>query len=246
MCPTWWETIPSFLHKVGNATCLRARVGDFPLLRPLPPALSSDPCPLQGGPTDQPGRDDPCPEPAAEHNGLHEQRLRGHGLQAAGSLPVWWHGHLLPDQHHQEDYRSPSAPLPGHLPARAALQSTCMTSYTCTRHPKDVLHGRRAGGRGGRPRKLPIPADVSTAHPPSPRKSFCSEHASFGMYSMVYLVRSVGGRQATYSAWPENAPLSPPPPTPHAWCQQRWARLPESFCVLPELEGQEQGGPIFS
>ncbi|KAB1259953.1 Tubulin beta-4A chain [Camelus dromedarius] len=62
---------------------------------------------------------------------------------------------------------------------------------------------------------LPSQALVTCPGQASPlflaKQSFYSEHASVGMYSMVYLVVSVGGRWAKHPGRPENAPLSPCP-----------------------------------
>ncbi|XP_067590123.1 phospholipid phosphatase 3-like [Pseudorca crassidens] len=57
-------------------------------------------------------------------------------------------------------------------PASFDLESGYVTNYTCTGHPKDVLHVRRLGGQGGEPRRhphpTPAPADVhpAPARPP--------------------------------------------------------------------------------
>ncbi|XP_033256803.1 phospholipid phosphatase 1-like [Orcinus orca] len=57
-------------------------------------------------------------------------------------------------------------------PASFDLESGYVTNYTCTGHPKDVLHVRRVGSQGGEPRRhphpTPAPADVhpAPARPP--------------------------------------------------------------------------------
>ncbi|KAI5931350.1 Phospholipid phosphatase 3 [Manis javanica] len=81
-------------------------------------------------------RDDPCPGPAAELTGPHEQHLRSHGLQAAGHLYVCQHGQML---------LIGIAKVTGHLqphflavclpdPASFCCESGYITKHNCTGH----------------------------------------------------------------------------------------------------------------
>ena len=95
-------------------------------------------------------------------------------------------------------------------------ESGYIMSYTCTGHPEDILNARPVGGLGGEPRKRPLltPAAADVSPPLSPHPGNPSEHASFGIYAMVCLVVSAGGRQATHPARSQNAPLFPHTPMP--------------------------------
>lgn len=181
----------------------------------------------------------------ARLTGLHKHHLCGHGLQATECLHVWWHSQLFPDQHHQGDH--------GHLRpcflamclpdvASFSCEISCITNCTCTGHAEDALMPSEWAGGGGTGPLLSRPQPRQLSLCPSPRRPFCSEHASFGRCATLHLMVSVGRRWTTHSARSENAPLSPIPP-PCAWCQQSQARPPQSSCVCPwSREGKHGEG----
>lgn len=234
---------PPFAWFSGKPPSLRPRIEDFPPL--LPPALPSAVIPPHPvWPQRSAWRDDPCPGPAAELAGPHEQHLRSHGLQAAGHLYVCQHGQML---------LIGIAKVTGHLqphflavclpdPASFCCESGYITKHNCTGHwRRSSRPGEWVSGEGTQDASTPQPQLMSALPCPSPRKSFYSKHA-FGMYSALYLVVSVGRRHTPSKAKECAIVLWAPSRTR---CQQCWAVSIELMCA-PGVGRQELGGPVSS